>query len=188
MAWLTREDATSYHINAGAPDKDTLTYWIQRLGPLVVADRDYEIVVVIANRCGVEEEAVYAGTSTVLSIFRKKVKLFGILSRGRSGLLVVDTSQKPKARIVIPPDLLAFAAERKLEEDNSEGHFNSLRQFDITSAVSTKVGPKRPEQAEVSQGRETATLTNRFSSSTVFDDDASFCHEHEIDVDEQPLY
>lgn len=77
----------------------TLAYWLERLKPLLNADRPGGIIVVIANRTGVEDDAVYAGTSTVISIESGEVTLYGVLGRGERGLLVVDTS-KPSGKLV----------------------------------------------------------------------------------------
>jgi len=101
MAWLTREDVAYITDAPMEPDMETLSYWISRLEPLIRSEDDEgEIVVVLANRCGTEDDAVYAGTSTVLGIERGEVKLYGILGRGEAQLLVVDTSQPPQARLV----------------------------------------------------------------------------------------
>jgi protein N-terminal amidase len=51
-----------------------------------------EIVVVIANRCGIVGNAAYAGTSCVLGVGGGEVKLYGYLGRGVEELLVVDTT------------------------------------------------------------------------------------------------
>lgn len=181
MAWLTREDAESFLVHPAAPDKDTLTYWIQRLGPLVVADRDYEIVVVIANRCGTEEEAVYAGTSTVLSIFQKKVKLYGILGRGTSELLVVDTNSKPRGRIVLPPDLLTFASARRMDPEAEDNEIQSVPQFGISSTVSTNINTGSGPTSEHNSNLQ----NDRLSSSTVFED-ISVYHDVARGVDHDP--
>ncbi|MCJ1476862.1 Carbon-nitrogen hydrolase [Lambiella insularis] len=95
------------------PDGATLRYWVERLRPLVRAER--EVVVVLANRCGVEAgggkggeeglgeggdgqgggvgtaEARYAGSSTVMCVGRGRVRLWGIMGRGEEGVLRVDT-------------------------------------------------------------------------------------------------
>lgn len=58
---------------------------------------------VFANRCGREDEAVYAGTSAVLGIDGGEVKVYGVLGRGENELLVVDTSEEPQAKLVTEP-------------------------------------------------------------------------------------
>jgi len=100
MAWNTREDARSYSRSPKAPDMETLSYWLARLEPLIRAEDEGEIIVVIANRCGTEGDAVYAGTSTVLGIEEGEVKVYGILGRGERELLVVDTDEPPQAKLV----------------------------------------------------------------------------------------
>lgn len=103
MAWLTREDARSYNRAPRDPDMETLSYWLARLEPVIRAESKGEIIVVLANRCGVEDEAVYAGTSCVLGIQDGEVKVYGILGRGEKELLVVDTSKRPQAKLVSEP-------------------------------------------------------------------------------------
>jgi protein N-terminal amidase len=100
MAWLTREEARSFSRLPREPDMETLSYWLTRLEPLIRAETEDEIIVVIANRTGTEEEAVYAGTSVVLGMQAGEVKVYGILGRGEKELLVVDTSVPPTAKLV----------------------------------------------------------------------------------------
>ncbi|KXJ93364.1 carbon-nitrogen hydrolase, partial [Microdochium bolleyi] len=90
MAWLTREPADTFCSQPKEPDMETLTYWIKRLEPLIRADSDEEIIVIFANRCGVEDEAVYAGSSAVIGIQRGEVTVYGLLGRAEEKLLVVD--------------------------------------------------------------------------------------------------
>jgi hypothetical protein len=110
MAWLTREDITTFSRSPHEPDMETLSYWLSRLEPLIRAETVGEIIVVIANRCGSEDDAVYAGTSTVLGIESGEVKVYGILGRGDKELLVVDTNRRPKAKLVSEPPSAASTA------------------------------------------------------------------------------
>jgi protein N-terminal amidase len=103
MAWLTRENARSYSRAPKEPDMETLAYWLTRLEPLIRAETEGEIIVVLANRCGMEEEVVYAGTSAVLGIQGGEVKVYGILGRGERELLVVDTNKRPQAKLISQP-------------------------------------------------------------------------------------
>jgi hypothetical protein len=103
MAWLTRETARSYSRTPKEPDMETLAYWVARLEPLIRTEGEEEIIIVIANRTGVEDDAVYAGTSCVLGIHRGEVKLYGVLGRGERELLVVDTNKRPLAKLVHDP-------------------------------------------------------------------------------------
>lgn len=103
MAWLTREDITTFSRAPQEPDMETLSYWLSRLEPVIRAETTGEIIVVLANRCGSEEEVLYAGTSTVLGINQGEVNVYGILGRGEKELLVVDTSERPKARLISEP-------------------------------------------------------------------------------------
>ncbi|QSZ35785.1 hypothetical protein DSL72_006907 [Monilinia vaccinii-corymbosi] len=104
MAWLTREDAEYFNRLAKKPDMDTLSYWISRLQPVLRAESTGEIIVVLANRCGTEGEATYAGTSAVIGIKDGEVVVHGILGRGEEELLVVDTDKTPRATNVSRPN------------------------------------------------------------------------------------
>ncbi|RAL62341.1 hypothetical protein DID88_004907 [Monilinia fructigena] len=103
MAWLTREDAESYNRLPKEPDMDTISYWITRLEPILRAETTGEIIIILANRCGTEGEATYAGTSSIIGIEGGEVKVYGILGRGEEELLVVDTDELPRAKIVSQP-------------------------------------------------------------------------------------
>ncbi|KAI9746477.1 MAG: Carbon-nitrogen hydrolase [Claussenomyces sp. TS43310] len=110
MAWLTREDATYVSSAPLKPDEDSLSYWAARLEPLIRTEDGEEIVVVLANRCGTEGEAVYAGTSTVLGIQHGAVEIYGILGRGETGLLVIDTMQPSQAKLMSVSDHITSSA------------------------------------------------------------------------------
>ncbi|RDL35217.1 uncharacterized protein BP5553_07148 [Venustampulla echinocandica] len=118
MAWLTREDITTFSRAPQEPDMETLSYWLSRLEPVIRAETIGEIIVVIANRCGSEEEVVYAGTSTVLGINQGEVNVYGILGRGEKELLVVDTSIRPQARLISEPS--SAATDTSIQSKNTE--------------------------------------------------------------------
>jgi protein N-terminal amidase len=103
-AWLTNDEQTVFTSRPDAPDFSTLTYWVRRLEPVIQAGSPEETIVVFANRCGTEDEATYAGTSTVLGIKDGEVSLYGILGRGVEELLVVDTDKPPFAKLVDPSE------------------------------------------------------------------------------------
>ncbi|KAM3081102.1 hypothetical protein ACMFMG_005056 [Clarireedia jacksonii] len=107
MAWLTREDPRSYSRLPKEPDMETLSYWLARLEPVIRAESVGEIIVVLANRCGNEGSATYAGTSAVLGIENGEVRVYGVLGRGEKELLVVDTNKRPKAKLVSEPNSTA---------------------------------------------------------------------------------
>lgn len=100
MAWLTRESKSSYCQTPESPDIETLSHWLARLEPVIRAETEGEIIVVLANRTGAEDEAVYAGTSAVLGIHAGEVKVYGMLGRWENELLIVDTSKRPCAKLV----------------------------------------------------------------------------------------
>lgn len=102
MAWLTPQHLSVYSVKSKEPDMDILAYWIARLEPLVRAEDEGEIIIVLTNRCGTEGEAIYAGTSCVLGVEDGEVKVYGVLGRGDRDLLVVDTSKPPQYNLVAP--------------------------------------------------------------------------------------
>lgn len=111
MAWLTREDARTYSQRPDDPDMDTLSYWLSRFEPVIRAEAQGEIIIVLANRCGVEDEAVYAGTSAVLGLNAGEVEVYGILGRGEKDLLVVDTSKRAHSKLVSEPNSAASTVD-----------------------------------------------------------------------------
>jgi len=72
----------------------------------------------MANRCGTEDEVVYAGTSAVLGIQDGEVKVYGILGRGEKELLVVDTSKHPQAKLISEPNSAASTATASTTQSN----------------------------------------------------------------------
>lgn len=106
MAWMTGENAREFTRMPNEPDLETLTYWVTRLEPLIRAENTGEIIVVFANRCGIEGNATYAGTSAVLGIEDGEVSVYGLLGRGEKELLVVDTSHAPYGKLQYNPEHL----------------------------------------------------------------------------------
>ncbi|KAF5021650.1 hypothetical protein F66182_6308 [Fusarium sp. NRRL 66182] len=100
MAWMTREEPRKFTRMPNEPDMETLTYWIARLEPLIRQDTREEIIVVLCNRCGNEDDVLYAGTSAVVGVLDGEVRVYGLLGRGEKELLVVDTNAKPYAKLV----------------------------------------------------------------------------------------
>lgn len=72
--------------------------------PIIRAEKEEEIVFVFCNRCGVEGDTVYAGTSTVISIKQGECRVHGLLPRGRESLLVVDTDSPPLGKLISRSD------------------------------------------------------------------------------------
>lgn len=69
--------------------------------PIIRAETDEEIIVIFCNRCGIEDETVYAGTSTVIGIKNGEVSVYGLLGRCQKSLLVVDTDTKPLGKLIL---------------------------------------------------------------------------------------
>ncbi|XXH00151.1 hypothetical protein Hte_006493 [Hypoxylon texense] len=104
MAWLTREDLEVWSTKSQDACMETLTYWVTRLEPLIRAESEEEIIVVFCNRTGVEDDAVYAGTSAVIGIQNGEVTVYGMLGRGQKELLIVDTEKPGFAKLVYRPE------------------------------------------------------------------------------------
>ncbi|PSR90817.1 carbon-nitrogen hydrolase [Coniella lustricola] len=100
MAWLTREEADTFTMTPSEPDMETLAYWVQRLKPIIRAESEQEIIVILCNRCGIEGDTVYAGTSTVLGIKQGEVSVYGLLGRGEENVLFVDTENPPLGKLM----------------------------------------------------------------------------------------
>lgn len=111
MAWNTLEDQQVYTSVPEEPDMDTLTYWVRRMEPIIRAEKEEEIIVVFANRCGVEGDATYAGTSAVIGIQNGVVCVYGLLGRGVQEVLMVDTDGPPFAKLADRPEGLGDSEE-----------------------------------------------------------------------------
>lgn len=116
MAWLTRESPETFNQTPGEPDMDTLMYWIGRMEPIIRVESNQEVIIVFANRCGSENEATYAGTSAIIGVESGEVRVYGMLGRGESDLLVVDTSNPPFAKLVYRPEGAEAPADTEKDE------------------------------------------------------------------------
>jgi len=173
MAWLTREDRATYSRAPKEPDLETLAYWLARLEPIIRAEAEEEIIVVLANRSGWEEEAVYAGTSTVLGVQSGEVKLYGILGRGERDLLVVDTSHAPQAKLVWsldpPTSTSRSSAAITSQLENCAASVSTAGTWSLLEAVDDLMTPVSPVDASLSQAffhtRSTVAESNGLRSS-----------------------
>ncbi|KAK1778990.1 carbon-nitrogen hydrolase [Copromyces sp. CBS 386.78] len=104
MAWLTHEDPETFTPLAQEPDLATMTYWLQRFEPVIRGESDEELIVIFCNRCGMEDDVLYAGTSAVVGIKNGEVSVYGLLGRGSRELLVVNTDAPPYGKLVNRPD------------------------------------------------------------------------------------
>lgn len=120
MAWNTREEAHSFSLIPNEPDMASLKYWIARLEPVIRSDGQEEIIVIFCNRCGIEDDAVYSGTSTVIGVKGGEINVYGILGRGEEDLLVVDTKNPPCAKLVCLPVDQSSEVTPDSEEETKE--------------------------------------------------------------------
>ncbi|KAK3327348.1 carbon-nitrogen hydrolase [Cercophora scortea] len=144
MAWLTREDRETFTPFSQEPDMETITYWIQRLEPIIRAEKEEEIIVVFCNRCGIEDDVVYAGTSAVLGIKNGEVSVYGLLGRGVKELLVVNTDLPPFAKLVNRPEPTAA------EEDEIFSPASEQRSEFLPSATPVSAPSSTPASVPVS--------------------------------------
>jgi protein N-terminal amidase len=98
MAWLTRltpQELTELPLR---PDEETFAYWIERFQPLLKhkGSDAGPIVVVCANRCGIEGSACYAGTSSVFIVESGKVSVCDVLGKLEEKCMVVDLARPAK--------------------------------------------------------------------------------------------
>lgn len=112
MAWLTRLEPREITETAAEPDLDTLSYWLGRFFPVIAAATEEEMVLVLANRCGIEpgslagisqgvsedgEEVVsYAGSSCVLRVKGGNVQIYDLLGKAEEKVLIVDMDEVSK--------------------------------------------------------------------------------------------
>jgi len=111
MAWLTNLPTSELASNSEQPDLATLSYWIERLKPLV--EGKDEVIAVFANRSGEEsgksplgeeEEGVrYAGSSWIGRVGMGEVRIWGMLGRAEERVCVVDTEEKPQWVLKMQP-------------------------------------------------------------------------------------
>ncbi|RMZ73260.1 amino-terminal amidase [Pyrenophora seminiperda CCB06] len=99
MAWLCHLTPTELAQEPSQPDVATVAYWVERFQPLVEAKSDRAFCVVLANRCGMEKGACYAGSSTVIRIERGIVSLYATAGKSEETVLIVDTNERPKFHV-----------------------------------------------------------------------------------------
>jgi protein N-terminal amidase len=101
MAWLTRLTAQEMSELPLRPDNETFSYWIERFFPLQRATGP-PIFVVMANRCGAEGPACYAGTSSVICFRDGRGYIYDILGKWDEQCMVVDLQKVsfPNLRMV----------------------------------------------------------------------------------------
>ncbi|PSK56686.1 Protein N-terminal amidase [Elsinoe australis] len=111
-AWLTSLTPEELLEEKENPDLDTLNYWVARFKPLLQRIGREEVVMVFANRCGLEPGQVagvtrgvdeegksvvgYAGTSCVMGVKDGSLRIWEMLGRAVEDVLIVDTERPPK--------------------------------------------------------------------------------------------
>ena len=120
MAWTTQEEYSEFTSKPLEPNSEAFNYWISRLEPLVRARREEEVIVVFANRTGIEGDTMYVGTSAVIGIQAGVVNVYGILGRGSKELLVVDTEEPPIAQLAFQSDMAELGLSPDEEDEEEE--------------------------------------------------------------------
>ncbi|KAK5663013.1 hypothetical protein OQA88_6427 [Cercophora sp. LCS_1] len=138
MAWRSQDDTGFglYSCVPREPDLDTLIYWVQRLEPLISADTDEEVIVVVCNKTGSENDVMYTGTSAVLGVKKGEVFVYGILGRGAKDLLVVDTSKPPVSKLTEAESAKAKDFTNSLSPIHSAGPDTATSPFAPYSSLS----------------------------------------------------
>lgn len=134
MSWVTSQDSRDFSRTLAEPDMETLTYWVQRLEPLIAAELDREIIVIFCNRCGQEAESLYAGTSAVVGIKGGEVSVYALAGRGTKEFLMADTSRPAFAKLVQTPST----------PSESEGSIRSVSIVAATDIVGSAKWPSPP--------------------------------------------
>ncbi|OQO01115.1 hypothetical protein B0A48_13358 [Cryoendolithus antarcticus] len=112
MAWLTHVPIEEMLAKPMDQELGTIAYWVERFAPVIEATRmGKDVVVVFANRIGVEKNEVesittklgqviplgdsvcYAGSSCVMRFSGGEVGIYDMLGGAEEGLLVVDTDE-----------------------------------------------------------------------------------------------
>ena len=99
MAWLCHLTPTELVQEPEQPDLATVAYWVERFQPLVEANGENPIYVILANRCGMEKGVCYAGSSTVMKIDNGVVSLYETAGKSEEKCLVVDLADRPKFQV-----------------------------------------------------------------------------------------
>ncbi|KEY69743.1 hypothetical protein S7711_03724 [Stachybotrys chartarum IBT 7711] len=174
MAWITQEDSRQFSRMPQEPDMNTLMYWITRLEPIIRAENDEEVIIVFANRTGIEDDCTYAGTSAVVGIKAGEVRLYGILGRGDKELLVVDTDSTPYANLVASINMDALVPVLN-KPDSPDHHRSESSDTNISGKASKKTDKpgrsgRKPSPAP-SQNSEANKKVPQKSTSTYRRDD-----------------
>ncbi|GAM86724.1 hypothetical protein ANO11243_047430 [Dothideomycetidae sp. 11243] len=103
-AWLTRLSPAELLDSSGDEDIDTISYWINRFTPLVENESGTEeIVVVFANRCGLEPVVGYAGSSCAMRFANGTIDIWDMLGRAEETVLLIDTEAPPRYSVKRSP-------------------------------------------------------------------------------------
>ncbi|KAI9489758.1 carbon-nitrogen hydrolase [Zychaea mexicana] len=86
MAWLQGNNNNN---SSTSSVTDTISYWAQRLAPLIVQNRR-RVCVVACNRTGSEKGSTFAGGSSILQVGYNTPRLLNHMGSRDSGVMIVD--------------------------------------------------------------------------------------------------
>lgn len=158
MAWITNDDPQTFNNIPQEPDSDTILYWVSRLEPIIRIESNEEVFVVFANRCGTEGSATYAGTSAVVGIRSGEVWVYGILGRGETDLLVVDTDDPPYAKLVYRPNKASVGLENPETPEAAEDAYVEATERDQSSSEDGEKPPVASPSAAVTNKADNLNL------------------------------
>ncbi|KAF2181763.1 N-terminal asparagine amidohydrolase-like protein [Zopfia rhizophila CBS 207.26] len=100
MAWLCTLSPEELAQNPTQADFATVAYWVERFQPFIeTAKEKGPVMIVLANRCGMEKTVCYAGSSTVIRIDASGVSLYETLGKAEEKCLIVDLNERPKFQV-----------------------------------------------------------------------------------------
>ncbi len=156
MAWLTQEDPTLFTRLTDEPDMETLSYWIQRLEPVIRKESDEEIIVVFCNRCRDGRRRNLRWNERGDRHQGRRGLGLWALGRGVKDLMIVDTNQTPFGKLINRPDEPAEAGEflHLAEEPALEDEHDMAGYPGATSNRAENLGGGGPQSA----GKRTETM------------------------------
>jgi len=116
MAWLTRLSQLELEELPLRPDNDTMSYWIERFYPLQKTSGP--VFLVLANRCGWERQACYAGTSSVICFREGRGYIYDMLGKYDEQCMVVDLQKVCWPRRSILPSSTLTSTGTKIRASN----------------------------------------------------------------------
>lgn len=107
MAWLVNAQPEDWEREMTERGEEieisTLTYWVERFKVVTERMEGNPVIVVCANRAGIEGSSCYAGSSVVMRLGKGDVEIMGYAGKGEERVLLVDLEEGPKYRLKTAP-------------------------------------------------------------------------------------